>query len=346
MKSSREELMVSLARLKPALASGGVVPELSHVWFDGSCAQAYDGGFGIKLDLKTDLDCGIPGAALLGLLDTSALDQVTLEPNGAALQVKLGKSNSKLAILEANRKVWPFPLKLPRNAEPLALGEDFIEGLRKTLFIKASPATRVEHHGVMVQVNKNNLELYSTDSATMARAIIKGAAKGAPFERTLLPRDFAEQLVAQSPEGVKLYVLDDCLIAEAEGISFYSNVLDISGADDMSGIMAKNMTKHPDAVPLPPGLDGALSRAEILSGKEDAALEIAVDGDTLKLTGTYALGAVNESLILEGKPPAAKLRVRAELLRRALAHVESFSLTKDSLLLRGEPDFVYLVASL
>ena len=347
MLVEREDFIKTLTHLKPALGVKGVIPQLAHIWFDKANAYAYDGGFGIKLAYKGELDCGVPGVPLMGLLSTSALKEATLEPNGAAaLQVKLGKSHSKLAILEGDQKVWPFPVKLPKNATPLALSEDFIEGLRKTLFIKASPATRVEHHGVTVLHNNNNLELYSTDSSTMVQVTIKGGGKGADFDRTLLPRDFAEQLVAQAPEGAKLYVMADCLIADAEGISFYSNLLDLSEANDMGAIMAKNIAKHPKAVALPAGLESALARAEILAGLEEPAVDVSVEGSILKLTGTYALGALQESLPLEGKHPEAKMKLRAGLLRRALVHAETFSVTKDSLLLRGEPDFVYLVASL
>lgn len=347
MLVEREEFIKTLTQLKPALGSGAVIQQLTHVWFDKAATYAYDGGFGIKLAYKGDLDCGIPGVPLLGLLNTSALKEATLELNGSsALQVKLGKSHSKLAVLEADQKVWPFPIKFPRNVSFVQLDEEFIEGLRKTLFIKASPATRVEHHGVVVQKAKNDLELYSTDSSTMVRVVVKGAAKGADFERTLLPRDFAEQLVAQAPGGAKLYVLSDCLIAEAEGISFYSNLLDLSGADDMSAIVTKNLAKHPVSIALPAGLESALARAEILAGTEEPAVAASVEDGTLKLEGKYALGAVQENLPLEGKHPDAKMRVRAGLLRRALVHAESFSMTKDSLVLRGEPDFVYLVASL
>jgi len=71
-----------------------------------------------------------------------------------------------------------------------------------------------------------------------------------------------------------------------------------------------------------------------------------VEKDTLILTGDYALGALSEKLPLEGKHPAAKARLRAALVRRALAYAESFSLTEGSLVLYGEPNFTYIAASL
>lgn len=344
MLVGREEFIAELVKLKPALSSGGIVQELGHFWFEPTAAYAYDGGFGIKLGLKTELGCGVPGSQLLGLLSTAALKQVTLEPNGAGLTIKLGKSSSKLVTLEASRKVWPFPLKVPKSAITLELGEEFIEGLKKTLFIKASPATRVEHHGIMLQSGKDGLELFSTDSATMVRVIVGGEA---PEDlKVLLPRDFASELVSQAPAGVKLTLAKDCTIAEADGISFYSNVLDISTSDDLSVIVEKNLEKHPKGAPLPAGLALALERAEILAGNRDAEIVAVVEKDHLLLSADYPLGQLAEKLPLAGKHPAAKLRLRAASLRRALPYAEEFSLTETSLILRGTPDFTYVVAGL
>jgi hypothetical protein len=345
VKVERENFIAALARLKPALASGGVIQELSHVWFDEKFAYAYDGGFGIKLKLPSELKCGVPGTALLSLLGTSALDEVELEPSGAALQVKLGKSTSKLAALDGERMVWPFPAKVAK-ARPTELDETFIEGLRKTLFVKASSPTRLEHHGVMVCRVKADLHLFATDSATMVRVIVKDAGTGASFDKALLPRDFAEQIVAQSPEGVKLFVLDDCMIAEGAGVTFYSNVLDISAAEDLGAIVDGQLEEHPKAVALPAGLESTLARAEILSGSEEAAVELAAESAGLKVSGSYKLGTFSESLPLEGKLPSAKLRIRAEQLRKGLTHAEEFSLTKGSLVLRGTPEFVYVISPL
>ena len=346
MKIEREDFIKALALVKPALASGGVVQELNHLWFDTKFVYAYDGGFGIKLPLKTDLECGVPGTPLINLLGTSALKEAELQQEKDKLLLKFGKSTSKLALLELDRKVWNFPVKLPKNANPTPLGEDFIEALRRVLFIRASPQTRVEHYGVLVNVNKNDLELVTTDSKSMAAVTLKGAGKGAAFEKVLLPFNFAEEIVSQAPEGVDLYVLEDCLIAVADSVELYSNVLDVSATRNLSEIIQHQLDGHPKTVELPPGFEAALSRAEILAGKDEAFLSVGVNGAGLQLQGSYGLGSVQETLPLEGKLAEAKLRVLAEMLRRGLKHSESFSVSKESLLMKGGGGFIYVVAAL
>lgn len=345
MLLEREALIKTLGRVKPALGKGKI-PALSHFWFDTKFVYAYDGGFGVKLAFKSELECGVPGNTLLGLLATSALKEVDLTMAFAtALQVKLGKSASKVSTLELDGRVWPFPAKLPKGVVPAELGEEFVEGLRRTLFVKATVPTSVGHYGVTLTKVKNDLMLFSNDTATLAQVRLEGLGKNTSFERVLLPREFAEQMVVQSPEGVKLAVASDCITAEAEGVTFYSNLLDMSGEQDAGQIMEKFSAKHHDPAPLPAGLEGALARAEVLAGQEKPVVEITSSGDTLTVLGDYALGVVKDVLELETKLPTASVRVLATNLRRALPYSDSFSVDNSSLILRGEPGFTYLLGA-
>lgn len=343
---NREEFVRELARLKPALGPvKGIVSELAHVWVSEGVAHAYDGGFGIELVLQNDpgLDCGVPGVALMELLGTSALKEVKLEQKDAVLHIGMGRSNSKLATLETARRVWNFPETLPKG-KALTLNEDFIEALRKALLVRARVQTHVLHYGVLLQEGDDGFELYSTDTQTMARVVF--SAKGKLPEPVILPHDFAEQLVRQTPEGVTLYVTPECLIAVGEDVIFYSNLLDGAGAEDLSSIVARQEQKHGKGCPFPAGLGSALNRAEILAGREPPIVTLVGDGGMLRVEGDYGLGGLKEELKLEGKVPEVKFRVHVEHLRRVLPYVEVFSLTKDSMLLTGEPGFTCVIAAL
>lgn len=344
--TNRDELIKDLARLKPALGPAkGIVSELSHVWINEGVAYAYDGGFGIELVLRNDpeLDCGVPGVTFMELLGTSALKEVKLEQKGAVLQIGLGKSSSKLATLETSRRVWGFPEKLSKG-KSFEVGEDFVEALRKTLLIRAKVQTHVLHYGVLLQAGDAGLELYSTDIQTMARAVIPSNSKG--VDPVILPHTFAEQIVSQTPAGVTLRVSPDCLIAAGEEVIFYSNILDGAGTDDLASIIARQEERHGDPLPIPAGIGSALNRAEILAGREAPIVTITAKGSLLLVEGDYGLGSLKEELKLEGKLPEVKFRVHVEHLRRILPYVENFSLTKDSMLLTGEPGFTYVIAAL
>lgn len=346
MKVDRENFSSLLARLKPALRGGSAMPSFANIWFDGEAGTvtAYDGGFGIRLKCESDLECGIPGAALLGLLSTSVLKDVTLEQGKSSVAVKLGKSITKLTYFDLESQVWEFPNALSKKdtQNRFTLGEEFIEALRKVLFVKASSPTRVEHHGVMLESDDGKLFLYTTDSTTLASTFVEVEGD---LDRVLLPRLFAEQIVAQSPSGVELFVLKNCIIAKGSDVTFYSNLLDTTGSDDLGKIVANQQEKHSRRVELPAGFEGALARAAILSGKEDATVTLAVERDGLVVSGNYALGELKESLEFEGKHAAVTFRGDAEQIRRGLVHADSFSLTSGSMILQGEPNFLYIVAA-
>lgn len=348
MKIDRKELVATLASLKPAIGVGGVVAELAHIWFDGSFAYACDGGFGIRKPFKTDFTGGVPGVPFLGLLNSSAASDVVIEPSGpAALVVKLGKSSSKLASLPIDRKIWAYPSKI-LTKKGAVLPAAFLEGLSKVLSVKASPPTRVEHHGVMVVVQPSDVwELYCTDSSSMARVVVTGVssnqAAGSVF---MLPRDFAEQLVAQTEGEVPFVVLADCIVTDLDAVALYANIIDVSGADDMAAIASREEKKHHEAVAVPEGLAEALKRAAILAGPEDALVDLSIEKGGLKVIGAYKLGTLQEVLALDGAHPAAGIRVRARVVQRALEHAQTLSISKSSLLFQGEGNFSYVVASM
>lgn len=347
MKADRKALVSELVKLKPALNTGSVVAELSCVWFDGEFAYAYNGGFGIKLPLETNFSCGVPGTTILGLLGSSALSEVTLEHlDNSALQIKLGKSVSKLGALDLEKRIWPYPSPTSTLTDEFLLTTDLVEALRKALLIKASPPTRVEHHGILLEVLGGGLGVYSTDSATMIRIFVQGSGTGASFGRVILPRAFAEQIVTHYSEGMQLSIFNDCLGAHSGSIELWSNLLDLSSADDLGDIVAKVCGAHvADSVDVPAGFEETLVRAGILSGAEEAFVELSVRDDVLKVKGSYSLGQLEEDFAISLEQPQTSMRVRAGAILRGLAYAKDISVTKSSLLLSGEGGFVYIAAA-
>jgi hypothetical protein len=338
----REGLAAALGKLRPALRVGGAIPELAHMWFDVGRASAYDGGLGIRLTFDLGVACGAPGKALLGLLGTSALKQVTLALEGPALVVKMGRSRTKLNVLEPDRDPWPFPEKHGKAAH---LSEAAVEALRSVLIAKATPPTRLEHHGVAVYASGADIDFYATDSKTLVQvAVTDDKAKLPKF--TFIPRPLAEQIVALCPHGAEFYVADDHMAAVGRGVELCSNVLDVEGLRDIPALVARHHKKHPDPAPLPTGLEAALDRAEVLAGTgSDAAVTIAVRGKKFGMTGKFAFGELKEELVLEEAHPDTDITVEAAIMRRGLLVADSFSATEGSLAFYGGDNFLYLVAA-
>lgn len=344
MKTDRVKLLEQLSALKPAIKSGGLIPELSHVWFKDQEAFAYDGVIGVRVPLDTGMECGVPGGVLLGLLGTSRLPDVSVDADdsGTCLVVKMGRSTSKLAMLDIERGVWPFPRDVG-GGDSLDVTDDLLAALGHVLVVEPRHATRVEHKGILIYRDKGGVTLCATDSVTIARARVdyKGASAG---DVVLLPRAFAEQVVKCCPAGGRLSIRDDHLVARSNGLELYSHVVDAAEVQDVLGIVDKLAKEHPDPVPVPAGLRIALERAEILEGAADAIVELSLAGGDLVFKGAYKYGELSERAKMKGKHPDASGQFEVGLVARGLAGAESMSLDESALILRGAGDDLYAVA--
>ncbi len=228
MKIERKKLLAALEPLKPALAVKTVVVAQQQIWFDKKHAYAHDGGFGVRTAFDTPFDFGVPGKLLLGLLEQSEADEVTLEPKEENLAFKAGKSAIKLAIFDKVKRPKFYPDK--PESKPLAtlkVSKELVAGLRRVFTLRPANPKRLEHHGVCLFAAGPEMDLFTTDSKTFA---VSPVIQKLGVKRALLPRGFAVQLVAQCEENAALELYEDHFrVAANKATTLYSNVLDISG---------------------------------------------------------------------------------------------------------------------
>lgn len=344
-KFNREELLATLGSVKAALGSSPLVPEYGYIWVTDGFVRAYNGTFGMETASELGFACGIPGLVVLNLLESCTDDVVSIDIDKETLRLKSGTTDIKLVTLEAARNNWAYPKTHGKNALLVDMQPDHIAALKSMAFVRAAPATRVEHLGVTMQQDKNELRFYSTDSASMAEAVVP-VKKAAEVTGVMLPHDFAEQLVALAPEGAKLWVNKDCLIAETGTETvLYATLVDLAQADDMGAIISRQQALHAQLLPLPVEFEQVLTRAEILASRDEPLVYVEVQDAALQVSGTYSLGSLHESFAMKGAKPAAKVGVKAGILKRALPFVDEVSLAKGSLLLRKGELFTYVLAA-
>ena len=351
MKLDRGELLAVLDHLKPALHVGGAIPELGHLWFDGKYAYAYDGGLGIRTPLKTEFVMGLPSVQLMGLLKSSPVKEVELEEDDATLVMKLGKAKMRLLSMsfdrwapESGKGIWEFPGTLPKKAKCFKMTDEFLEGLRRVLLIKPNSPQRVEHHGVVVVPGEGAVELFTTDTRTLARCFVP--AEDYPEERFIIPRPFAEQIVRQCESGAALYVLDDCLVADGTTVRLYSHLLGTDELVDLGDVITRLLGKDETKgkVDLPSGLSAAFERAMVLAGGEEAMVKLTISKGKMKADGNFQAGDVSEVLDVKGAPDVTAT-FRADLVKRGLAEADGFALIEKALVLYGGDTWLYVVAA-
>ena len=352
MQFEREELQSALKDASPALARTPEIPGLECFWFDGKHVYAYNGGLGVRIKLKADLDCGLPGKTLMDLIGTSALKQIELdEKDDGDATLKMGKSRVNLAAKAGDKNPWGFP-ESPEKAnnvvDELELTEDVFAAFTKVSFARLSgkPLTAV-HNGISVIPSKGTLEFYATDSNSMARLALE-VKVGKDLPNFIAPWEFVDRFLALLEPGDMLYVLEDCLVAVGDRAMVCSNLLEFPDHPDMPKTVDELLKDEPLMADLPDGLQSVLDRASILSrDKEGAPVKITTSANRLKIEGKYGLGAVSEDLTLKGKVDAGEASFRAHLIGRGLRHAKTIGMAGSGVLvLKDGDEFVYLVSSI
>lgn len=346
MKIDRKELLAALEPLKPALASRSSVAALSHIWFDGKFAYAHDNGIGIRVKFESPLKCGIPGALLLGLIGQSSADSLTLEETDDALAFKSGRSNVKLVTLPLEQKVWPYPATVEgKMIASLEISEAFLAALKRVFIVHHSSPKRMEHHSVCVFPVEGEMDLYTTDSAAIAFMPVAEPIKG-KVDNLAIPRSLAEQIVGQCKPGPELKLFSDYFVVQANvKVCLYSNVFDTSAMEDLPTYADKYSDKKVSPpFEIPKELNATLERAVLMAGPEEPIVKLRTGAKILSLKGKFKFGELDEEFAVNVSLPKVSIDVVAKTLL-SVKNVDRMMIASGALTLRGEDDFMYIVAA-
>lgn len=343
MKFEREALVSTLMDARPALPKKeGITPEFSHFWFDQKYVYANNGGLGVRLELATELDCGVPGTTLLDLLKTSALKEVFLDQTDDTVVLQMGKSKYPLVSLPSDRRPWLYPEPPKKADQVLTLSERIMVALRQIDFLRVKPETQVVHHGITVYPRKSWLEFYTTDTVGVAQAIVRERPGTLP--RFVLPWDFIERVLTLIEPGASLHVRDDCLSVSSKGAMICSNMLELPEHPDLAKVVERGLPEG-DPIELPQGLQQMVERACILAGAKEPLLAFTSKGTSLQVTGKYDLGSLDEKITLKAKLPAISAKFGADKIGLGLANADSFLFSDKALAFYGGEDFLYITSS-
>lgn len=348
MKIERDKFLVQLERLKDAIPPKNEIPAFTHIWFDGKYARACNGGLGIQVPLETDFKLGVPGRTLLGLMQGTAVNEITTKESSAGLTLQIGRSRVNLATLPIEGLAWNFPDTLSHKTPFLEMTEEFLDGLRRVLFVKVAHKARVEHWGVTLFPEGDNVSLVTTNSRTMAQVTV-AAKLPKQAVRAVLPRPFVEQIVAQCAPHAKLYVLSDCLIALDDNVRLFSTLLDNEAVTDMPALIKRYVGDGQTRFTIPVGVGETIQRAALLSSqekdKEEVTILLGASEEGLSLEGDFTLGTVSETFELDGSAEEREIRLNLPEFQNCLKEAEEISLLKGACALFGANGFTCLIAA-
>lgn len=349
MNLSRVEMLAAVEAVKPALATKDLIEELAHVWFDGKTALAYnDADLGIQVPFHTPFEGGIRGSLLLGLLHASRAKEVSLEPEGEGIMLmKAARTRAKLAMLEIERAPWQFPAPKPKSA--IKITEALLAALKAVLIAVGDDTTVPEKMGVTFDSAQGFLQLFTTDSKSIAAAAVP-EIKIAKAMKCILPTEFCKQVVRSIGEGGFLEIRKDCAIAgDPEGLLIYGRIIESARPLPFAAQLEKHAKFAKGAkFEIPSRLALALDRALVLlEGMPGEPINLTLEGGRLKLSATVeGRGELRDSVPVDGVGDlVAGCRIEPGLLKRALDLTTHMVVQEESVWMSDQENFIYLAST-
>ena len=233
------------------------------------------------------------------------------------------------------------PQFYPSDGKPkasMSFSKELAAGLRRVLVLKPAKVKRLEHSGVCIFAAGKELELYTTDSRSLA---LMPVAQKSPLDRLLLPRIFVEQLLTQCGENTPIEIHDNYFCARAEQVTVYSSVQDTTAMLDLP--------KHADRLSdakfflIPEGFVEELQRAVLLAGPDEPIVSLQITGKKLMLRGELKLGVLAGEFDLGKSLPECSVLVNVEPLL-VVPSVDEMMISSGAVALRGKDDFMFFVA--
>lgn len=341
---NRKATLAALEIIKPALITRKDQPQLSHVWFDGDYAYAHNGGLGIKTKLEMPLECGVPGALFMGLLNQTSTEEIEFELADDTLKFKSGRTKVKLATLPSEGTLWRYPDK--PSGKPLATikaSKGFLSAAKHTLMFNPVNVKRMEFHAICIYAVEKEMDLITTDQVSMVLAPVAEPIVGTA-KKIALPRELAEQLISKCTPGMSLFMYSDHFrIDTSKNTTMFCNVLDTSDMMDLTKTADRLLDK---AVPfkVPEGFTGALERAVLLSGSGEATITLTATGKALKLSGKYPQGQLDEDFTLAKAHAKATISADAKIML-GIKGITEIAIMDKVLNFYGADDFTYMLAA-
>lgn len=350
----REELLATLAKLKPAL--GDQLSIYQHFWCDGRHVCAINGAWGIRAPLTVDFSGGVPGLQVLGLLASSTVDKIELAKVDASVQLKLGHARPVLPLLltRDGKNPWVFGDKVPKDAVSLTLTDELMDALALACVINVKKPTRVEHDGVVLypdSPNKGEMELVSTNGNVLIDVRVKGKFPK-ELRDLVLVRGFLVELLKHASKGDKVLVTKDEIVAQLGDLELRSKKRDEHRPPDLVKII-DGIVDGNKSVPLPVLFSEGIKRAGIVSkGLEseeqktasEEFVDILLSKEDLRMQGTYMNGSVlNERMKLTKPGYEAKIKVGLDYLSDFTERASTLAIAERALILRDDNGATFLV---
>lgn len=331
MKTSRKELIETLAKLRPGLNSKDRVDQSSSFVFSGGQVVTYNESFMILANSPVDLTGAVRADELLALLNKLSQDEVELDCSEGQLKIKAGRSKAGIKFEDEVRIPVAEVMADYEQGESHTMPKELLPALAQARFC----ASRSMNDLRFTAIEVDSGYVTATDGYRIMSVAIKGAKK---LPRFLLPAAAVEHLIGYDPIKVTI----------SASWAFFANAADVLFC---CRLINDESQPFPDVEPmlhvegpelfLPEAIIDALDKADIFTKsaqhETDRFVELSLKSGRVTVKGEGAFGWYEEAVPAKdytGEP--VSFAVHPEFLRGILPLVRHAVLGKNTVLFSGE----------
>lgn len=349
-----EELRETLSIVAPSLSTKDFIPAFRDLFFDGKHISGFNGKFGISMGCETGCQGSVRGEVLKNFMEHSRARQTELTVKDLVLTVLSGGSTLELPF---SAEVTPPIQALLLNTEAqsaIVLDDQVVEGVDKCLRGTVDDPTLGPRMGILFEVSRKGVDLYSTDSKTISHFSIAQPTSLKQTLRFSVACDFVAQLLRLAGKftaGASTMSVD----AQSVSVTFGPSCVlvgSVRGVEaDIIESFSKTIAHHcqssdspPMLIPqaMIPALDRALSVAE---PQNPLFTRCQVDHDHVYLFTKTRYGEVNDRVKFTAGLPAIEFSVEVSLLRRMLENETTIEFTNSFCIVLRQGNFLHLIGT-
>ena len=338
---NRIELLNKLKTIQPALSSGEMVPILSHFIFYGLSVLAYNDRIAMSMPCKTDFTGALPGSMLLGLLESSGVEEVMLAKDGSNVVLSMAKARIKLGMLPIE-DLGNF--KMPKTNEKSGIGKlkEIAAAMKGCMRSVTEEISSKGYTGITFIPDKDKLSIYSTNGTAMSFSFVE--LKSGLTKRVILSSDFCKQMLAlykppekDEKETSSFEVHDDYVLFKSGEAVLWGKLVEIEEPPNFESIMKIHFTtEHRKAlIKIPTNLKNVLDRAIIVVNDKKATVSVSIKDGILTMRSESAQG-VGTDVIPKLDHPDMKVIVNPTMVRVGCDEFDHMLITSRSFIMTGK----------
>jgi DNA polymerase III sliding clamp (beta) subunit (PCNA family) len=324
---NRAKLVEILSILSKGLEKNKELPIYEHFCFTGTTVFSSNMLFTIAAPLKVPKPFAVNGYTFLQLLEAVGNDDIKFVVETDNLAIKAGKSSFELPIKTQDEFIWQEP-----EMKGLELDSVVADAMKYVLTTCSENQALEGFARICIRDKDGLVTLYSTDGDALTRY-----NTNLPTTQSIdvwLTRKFCQTVNDVTPNG-RIQIDKHWVCADDGKYKVYGQNLGRSTMD--YEVEIKNIVgpKFPNAlIPIPLGLDQALTRARVVADIETAATNLIVESKIMYLITETPFGNVYDEMGTDHDD--IDIKINAELLQTKMNGLDMVSFTPSCSILKNE----------